>query len=564
MKKKLLLLLGLFWAGIASAQTSRVDCSDLNSIAIANVTECVQTTDASGRIAGRTYLYTATNTWREKAAITAVNAQTGTTYTFLNTDSRKLVTFTNASAIAATLPQAGASSSFLSSWYVDVQNRGAGTVTITPTTSTIDGAANLALTTKQGVRIFSDGTNYFTQRGVGGSVGSETDPVVAAINGIVKSNGSVIAAAVPNTDYPAITHAARHQHGGADETATATPGGNAIPKAGAGGKLAQGWIGAEVYDGSQHYCADAGSNDTYVCSLANAPTAYATGMWIVLKPNTINTGAATVNVNSLGAKTIVQHDNSTLTDGLLQAGRPYRLDYDGTSFRMQAGGTGGSITGSGSAGKLPKFTGTTAIGDSIIGDDGAGNVCFGDCTGNTYNWVLATPTADRDILVPDQGPLQLGPWWAWFDGGAVTPDGTNCTDPTKSVIGSGPRRWNFVCPTAASAQFGGDTILNIPVATITVTLLVSDVDSSSQHFAGTFKAMCRAPTTTINSTWGSTQTVDITMTTANIIYAGTTATLTPNGTCSPGAILFWQFDANGSMTDDGDGRVLGVYISKVS
>lgn len=44
------------------------------------------------------------------------------------------------------------------------------------------------------------------------------------------------------------THAASHQHGGADEVATATPAANAIPKAGAGGKLSSGWlaIGTDV------------------------------------------------------------------------------------------------------------------------------------------------------------------------------------------------------------------------------------------------------------------------------------------------------------------------------
>lgn len=46
---------------------------------------------------------------------------------------------------------------------------------------------------------------------------------------------------VPSTFAPA-THAASHQHGGADEIATATPGANAIPKAGLGGTLASGWI----------------------------------------------------------------------------------------------------------------------------------------------------------------------------------------------------------------------------------------------------------------------------------------------------------------------------------
>lgn len=92
-----------------------------------------------------------------------VNAQTGTTYTYLTTDFRKLVTHTNAASIAGTLPQASAT--FPAGWYMLVQNRGAGVLTITPTTSTIDGAATLVLNQNEGAIVVSDGTNYFTLRG---------------------------------------------------------------------------------------------------------------------------------------------------------------------------------------------------------------------------------------------------------------------------------------------------------------------------------------------------------------------------------------------------------------
>lgn len=92
-----------------------------------------------------------------------VNAQTGTSYTYLTTDFRKLVTHSNGSAIAGTLPQAGAS--FPAGWIMFVQNRGAGALTITPTTSTIDGAATLVLNQNEGAIVVSDGTNYFTFRG---------------------------------------------------------------------------------------------------------------------------------------------------------------------------------------------------------------------------------------------------------------------------------------------------------------------------------------------------------------------------------------------------------------
>lgn len=89
-----------------------------------------------------------------------LNAQTGTSYTYVNGDNGKFVTHSNASAIAGTLPQAGAS--FPAGWWTEVKNIGAGTLTITPTTSTIDGAASLVLTTGQGVTLLSNGTNYFT------------------------------------------------------------------------------------------------------------------------------------------------------------------------------------------------------------------------------------------------------------------------------------------------------------------------------------------------------------------------------------------------------------------
>lgn len=96
----------------------------------------------------------------ERVAAGKVNAQTGTSYTFLITDRGKLVTFSNGSSIAVTLPQATAAGSFLSGWNVNVVNLGAGTVTITPTTSTINGAATITLLQNEGALIFSDDTNY--------------------------------------------------------------------------------------------------------------------------------------------------------------------------------------------------------------------------------------------------------------------------------------------------------------------------------------------------------------------------------------------------------------------
>lgn len=107
----------------------------------------------------------ATNDWQQVLTandIGGVRAVTGTTDTILSTDFSKLVTFTNAGTIAVTLPQAGSGSpaAFTSGWYFTVQNIGSTTVTITPTTSTINGAASLAILGGQFTTIFSNGTNY--------------------------------------------------------------------------------------------------------------------------------------------------------------------------------------------------------------------------------------------------------------------------------------------------------------------------------------------------------------------------------------------------------------------
>jgi hypothetical protein len=82
------------------------------------------------------------------------------TDTMLNADHLAHVQYNNAGGVAVTLPQAGAGGNFISGWTTHIRNVGAGTVTITPTTSTINGAATLVLRTKQAAFIYSDGINY--------------------------------------------------------------------------------------------------------------------------------------------------------------------------------------------------------------------------------------------------------------------------------------------------------------------------------------------------------------------------------------------------------------------
>src|ERR1700731_917076 len=89
---------------------------------------------------------------------TAVRSVTVTTDTFLPADYGQLITYNNSSAIAVTLPQ-GLGSFF--PWNAYVSNLGNGTVTITPTSSTIGGSSSLALAKGQSVQIVSDASGNY-------------------------------------------------------------------------------------------------------------------------------------------------------------------------------------------------------------------------------------------------------------------------------------------------------------------------------------------------------------------------------------------------------------------
>lgn len=90
---------------------------------------------------------------------------------------------------------------------------------------------------------------------------------------------------------------------------------------------------ASIQKSSSIYAADAGSNDTYAITQDPAPTAYTTGMIIEFKANTINTGACTVNVNALGAKSL-KFNGADPQDGMIRASSIVLASYDGTNFNI--------------------------------------------------------------------------------------------------------------------------------------------------------------------------------------------------------------------------------------
>lgn len=87
-------------------------------------------------------------------------------------------------------------------------------------------------------------------------------------------------------------------------------------------------------DGSELYAASSAGSDTYAITLSPAPTAYAAGNVYRFKADVANTGACTLNVNSLGAVTIKKNVSDDLSTGDIAANQLVSVIYDGTNFQL--------------------------------------------------------------------------------------------------------------------------------------------------------------------------------------------------------------------------------------
>lgn len=90
----------------------------------------------------------------------------------------------------------------------------------------------------------------------------------------------------------------------------------------------------QVQDGAAVYAAAGGTGDALTLTLSPAPAAYAAGQEFRFKATATNTGAATIDVNSLGAKSIKRDGSSALAAGDITTGQMYSIRYDGTNFQL--------------------------------------------------------------------------------------------------------------------------------------------------------------------------------------------------------------------------------------
>lgn len=151
-----------------------------------------------------------------------------------------------------------------------------------------------------------------------------------------------------------------------------------------------------------------GTANALTAMLDPVPASYAslTGTPFLVKIATTNTGAATINLNGLGAATIGRPDNTALQAGDLQAGRTVAMMFDGTFFQLLglAASSAGRLIGiqifTSSGTYTPTAGMTFCIMEGVGGggagggatNPGAGNVSLG-APGTAGTWGKARFTA---------------------------------------------------------------------------------------------------------------------------------------------------------------------------
>lgn len=99
---------------------------------------------------------------------------------------------------------------------------------------------------------------------------------------------------------------------------------------------------SQVQDGELTHLTSVSGVDTITAAAPISMTAYATGQKFSFVAAGANTGAVTININSIGAKDVTRQGSTALSAGNIANGATVVIVYDGTRFQLVAGGSFGN------------------------------------------------------------------------------------------------------------------------------------------------------------------------------------------------------------------------------
>lgn len=172
---------------------------------------------------------------------------------------------------------------------------------------------------------------------------------------------------------------------------------------------------AALYANAAGYYTDTGAANAYVVNRVGtikALSSYVEGVVITFKAANTSTGASTINVDSLGVKTIVNADGSAITNSDIVANRYTSLRYNATSGNFEVVYSGGkfSLSTWRNIGNdlLPVVSGTGSIGNSNSFVDGiylgtSSSAFFGD-----DQWFYINHDSSAALIENTLGVLTIG------------------------------------------------------------------------------------------------------------------------------------------------------------
>lgn len=276
----------------------------------------------------------------------------------------------------------------------------------------------------------------------------------------------------------------------------------------------------------------ASGTDTYSVTLNNGAVTVLSSQWFVVKFTNANTGAATLNINSIGAKALKKTDGSALSSGDIDPGSIHLLSYDGTNLQVLS-----------------------------LGGGGISSVAWGTITGT-----LSDQTDLQTALNGKQSTITFGT-------GVQTALGVNIGSAGAPVLfngalgtpssGTGTNITGIVAANVVNTPAGGIAATNVQTA-------LNELDTEKDNLTNSSSSLTNASTVTITGlkhtlssnqatiTWTLSQTSDFQTTDITLNVTSATWTFPANTLCVVEGVA--SGDNTASLTGvSGDHHIMSIY-----